>query len=90
MRVGPAFAMQKPNSSEAVKMINNELELPARLFLYGAAPIVNGTLADCVDHWKSNMSELGRALCRVRVTSPSGAYWMVAEDMQQLVNSAYR
>jgi hypothetical protein len=70
-------------------MIDNELHLPARLFLYGIAPIVEGTLADCVEHWKSNMSQLGPTLCRVRVKAPRGAYWMAAEDIQQLVNGAY-
>jgi hypothetical protein len=67
-------------------MTENKLNLPARMFLFGAAPVVDGTLADCVDHWKSNMSQLGQALCRVQVKAPSGAYWMVAEDMQQLAN----
>jgi hypothetical protein len=71
-------------------MIHNELDLPARLFLYGAAPIVDGTLADCVNHWQSNMSQLGQALCRVRVKAPQGAYWMAAEDIQQIANSAHR
>lgn len=71
-------------------MIENELDLPARLFLYGTAPIVDGTLADCVNHWKANMSELGQALCRIRVKAPRGAYWMAAEDIQDLFDNAFR
>jgi hypothetical protein len=66
--------------------MDNELSLPARLFLYGTAPLVDGTLFDCVSHWKSNMSELGQSLCRVRVSTPSGAYWMAAEDIRELAN----
>jgi hypothetical protein len=67
-------------------MNDNELDLPARLFLYGTAPIVDGTLAQCVSHWKSNLSQLGQVLCRVRVRAPHGAYWMAAEDIQQIAN----
>lgn len=67
-------------------MIYNELHLPARLFLYGAAPIVDGTLADCVDHWRLRMSQFGQTLCRIRVKAPEGAYWMAPEEIQQVVN----
>ncbi|MBA2589433.1 MAG: hypothetical protein H0U98_12505 [Alphaproteobacteria bacterium] len=69
-------------------MIHHELNLPASLFLYGTAPIVDGTVSDCVRHWQDNMSQLGQALCRVRVNAPKGAYWMAPEDIRDLAHNA--
>jgi hypothetical protein len=70
-------------------MAHTQLDVPARLYLFGATPIVEGTLADCVDHWKVNMSQLAQSICWVRVDAPQGPYWMTVRDLQKIASSGH-
>jgi hypothetical protein len=64
-------------------MEKTELEWPASLFLFGARPVVDGTLSDCVTHWRDNLSLMGQALSRIRVYAPGGEYWISPEDVRE-------
>lgn len=65
-------------------MGHSDMKLPASLFLYGTKPIVTGTLADCVNHYKTKMSELGQILCCVRVKSHARGFWLYHRDLRDL------
>lgn len=65
-------------------MESSEMGLPASLFLFGARPVVDGTLSDCLTHWRDNLGFLGQTLSRIRVYGPQGEYWISPEDVQDM------
>ncbi len=67
-------------------MVNSDsLEPRASLYLYSGAPLIVGSVSECTIYWNENLSSFGKTLARIRVQDTSGAYWLVAEDIRDIV-----
>jgi hypothetical protein len=58
------------------------------LYLMGQKPSFEGTLDECVAHWRDHLSLLGQCISNVHVRGHTGDYWLDSDGLRELAEKS--